>query len=54
MPPSVAAVIEGLIEHHHPALEAEGEEIRVKLARHRAAEKRRKAKAVEKQRRNPA
>lgn len=51
---SVAAVIEGLIEHHRPALEAEGEEIRVKLARHRAAEKRRKAKAVEKQRRNPA
>ena len=51
---SVAAVIEGLIEHHRPALGAGGEEIRVKRARHRAAEKRRKAKAVERRRRKPA
>ncbi len=47
---SVAAVIEGLIEQHRPALEAEGEEIKGKLARHRVAEKRRQAKAVEKRR----
>ncbi len=47
---SVAAVIEGLIEHHRPALEVEGEEIRVKRSRHKAAAKRRQAKAGEKRR----